>query len=158
MKKISAALFLSFTLALAACSTSSPEPTATERPTSRPPTETAKAPSPTAEPSVATEEPAAAEPENDGGSVNEVEVDVIDSTYLLQVIELPVGTTVTWHYNGGLPHTVTSDTNLFNSGTLGEGDTFSFTFEEAGTFPYFCRFHGGAGGSGMSGVVIVTDS
>ena len=86
-----------------------------------------------------------------------VEVEVIDTTYLLQVTEVPVGTTITWVYNGGLPHTVTSDTNLFNSGTLGEGDTFSFTFTEAGEFPYFCRFHGSAGGNGMSGVVNVTE-
>jgi plastocyanin len=86
-----------------------------------------------------------------------VEVEVIDSTYLLKVTTVPVGTTVTFVYNGGLPHTVTSDADLFNSGTLGEGDTFSFTFDEAGTFPYFCRFHGGPGGSGMSGVVEVTE-
>lgn len=86
-----------------------------------------------------------------------VEVEVIDSTYLLKVTTVPVGTTITFVYNGGLPHTVTSDTNLFNSGTLGEGDTFTFTFDEAGTFPYFCRFHGSAGGNGMSGVVNVTD-
>ncbi len=85
------------------------------------------------------------------------EVIVIDSTYRQKVITVPVGTTVTWVYDAGLPHTVTSDTNIFNSGTLGEGDEFSFTFGEAGSFPYFCRFHGGAGGSGMSGVVNVTE-
>jgi plastocyanin len=85
------------------------------------------------------------------------EVIVIDSTYRMKVITVPVGTTVTWVYDAGLPHTVTSDTNVFNSGTMGEGDTFSFTFDEAGVFPYFCRFHGGAGGSGMSGIVNVTE-
>jgi len=90
-----------------------------------------------------------------GGEV--VEVEVIDTTYLLKVTNVPVGTTVTFVYNAGLPHTVTSDADLFNSGTLGEGDTFSFTFDEAGTFPYFCRFHGGPGGSGMSGVINVTE-
>jgi plastocyanin len=92
-----------------------------------------------------------------GAEGEAMEVEVIDSTYLLKVTTVPVGTTITWIYNGGLPHTVTSDTNLFNSGTLGEGDTFSFTFAEAGSFPYFCRFHGSAGGNGMSGVVNVTE-
>ena len=82
---------------------------------------------------------------------------VIDSSYRLEVLEVPVGTTVTWVYDAGLPHTVTSDTNLFNSGTLSEGETFSFTFDEAGIFPYYCRFHGGPEGSGMSGVVNVTE-
>ena len=97
------------------------------------------------------------EAEDEAAEGEVVEVEVIDSTYLLQVTEVPVGTTVTFVYNGGLPHTVTSDTNLFNSGTLGEGDTFSFTFDESGVFPYFCRFHGSAGGGGMSGVVNVTE-
>ncbi|MFQ5944221.1 MAG: plastocyanin/azurin family copper-binding protein, partial [Anaerolineales bacterium] len=85
------------------------------------------------------------------------EVIVIDSSYRLKVTTVPIGTTVTWVYDAGLPHTVTSDTNLFNSGTLGEGDTFSFTFTEEGVFPYYCQFHGRPGGSGMSGVVNVTE-
>lgn len=85
------------------------------------------------------------------------EVVVIDSAFQLREISVPVGTTVTWIYQATLPHTVTADDGSFNSGTLGSGDTFTFTFEEAGTFPYHCRFHGGAGGSGMSGVVTVTE-
>lgn len=85
------------------------------------------------------------------------EVKVVDVDFEMEVITIPVGTTVTWVYDASLPHTATSDTDLFNSGTLGEGDQFSYTFTEAGSFPYFCRFHGGPGGSGMSGVVNVTE-
>jgi plastocyanin len=85
------------------------------------------------------------------------EVKVVDINFDMKVITVPVGTTVTWMHDGALPHTVTSDTNVFNSGTMGEGDVFTFTFTESGSFPYFCRFHGGAGGSGMSGVVNVTE-
>ena len=87
----------------------------------------------------------------------EAEVFVEDSNYRLKVIDVTVGTTVTWVYNAGLPHTVTSDENLFNSGTMAEGETFSFTFEEAGVFPYFCRFHGSPGGGGMSGIINVVE-
>jgi plastocyanin len=87
----------------------------------------------------------------------EEEVKVIDINFQAKVVDVPVGTTVTWVYDGALPHTVTSDTNVFNSGTMGEGDVFTFTFTEAGSFPYFCKFHGGTGGSGMSGVVNVTE-
>ncbi len=86
-----------------------------------------------------------------------VEVMVVDTSFELEVIEVPVGTTVTWIYDGSLPHTVTADDGSFNSPTLGTGQSFSFTFEEVGTFPYFCRFHGGAGGSGMSGIVNVVE-
>ena len=85
------------------------------------------------------------------------EVKVVDVDFEMEVITIPVGTTVTWVYDASLPHTATSDTDLFNSGTLGEGDQFSYTFTDAGSFPYFCRFHGGPGGSGMSGVVNVTE-
>jgi len=87
----------------------------------------------------------------------EEEVRVVDIDFELEVITIPVGTTVTWVYDANLPHTATSDTDVFNSGTLGDGDTFSYTFDEAGSFPYFCKFHGGVGGSGMSGIVNVTE-
>lgn len=85
------------------------------------------------------------------------EVLVMDSSFQGREISVPVGTTVTWIYQAALPHTVTADDGSFNSGTLASGDTFTFTFEEAGTFPYYCRFHGAPGGSGMSGVVTVTE-
>ena len=85
------------------------------------------------------------------------EVKVVDIDFDMKVITIPVGTTVNWLYDGALPHTVTSDTDIFSSGTLGDGDMFTFTFAEAGSFPYFCRFHGGPGGSGMSGVINVTE-
>jgi len=156
MKKTSIYLFLPLVLALAACAPSEPEPAATVEPA----TETLISPTATEEPATQLPEPTEApptEPVEDEAPTNEVNVSVIDSTYLLEVTNVTVGTTVTWEYEGGLPHTVTSDTNLFNSGTMGEGDTFSFTFTEAGEFPYYCRFHGSPGGSGMSGVVNVTE-
>lgn len=47
-------------------------------------------------------------------------------------------------------HTVTSGIpnqpdagDLFDSGNLGNGDTFEHTFEEPGRFIYFCRPHRG---------------
>ena len=50
---------------------------------------------------------------------------------------------------------MTSDDDLFDSGTMSQGDLYTFTFNEAGTFPYYCRFHGDKGGIGMSGIIIV---
>jgi plastocyanin len=38
---------------------------------------------------------------------------------------------------------------------LSVGQLFSFTFDEPGTYPYYCDNHGGPGGEGMSGVIIV---
>jgi plastocyanin len=70
-------------------------------------------------------------------------------------ITVSVGATVTWTSTGQKPHTVTADDGSFDSGTLNNGGSFSQTFAEAGTFPYFCQFHGGKGGEAMAGTIIV---
>jgi plastocyanin len=52
-------------------------------------------------------------------------------------------------------HTVTSDTGApvtFDSGALGSGGTFTFTFASPGTVNYHCTPHAGIG---MVGTVIV---
>ena len=66
-------------------------------------------------------------------------------------IQVSVGTTVTWTNNDSQPHTVTSGSNgqpdnKFNSSPnfnplLNPGQTFSFTFTQAGNYPYFCTLH-----------------
>jgi plastocyanin len=66
-------------------------------------------------------------------------------------IQVSVGNTVTWTNNDSQPHTVTSGSNgqpdnKFNSSPnfsplLNQGQTFSFTFTEAGDYPYFCMLH-----------------
>ena len=83
-------------------------------------------------------------------------VTIVDSAFQPAELTVPVGTTITWVHDGRLTHTVTADDASFNSGNLGNGDTFSFTFSEAGSYPYYCRFHGSAGGVGMAGTITVT--
>lgn len=70
-----------------------------------------------------------------------------------------VGGEVTWSNTDTAAHTVTSGDlasdpeNVgieFDSSLFGSGKTFSHTFEEAGTFPYFCQVH-----PWMTGVVTV---
>jgi plastocyanin len=85
-------------------------------------------------------------------------VSIGDSRFDRREITVAVGTTVTWQHEGARPHTVTADDGLFASGTLAEGDSFSFTFTQPGTYKYYCEFHGGKNGQGMSGVVTVTAS
>jgi hypothetical protein len=43
----------------------------------------------------------------------------------------------------------------FKSETLTAGGKFEHRFERAGTFPYFCTFHGSKGGQDMAGTVTV---
>ena len=47
-------------------------------------------------------------------------------------------------------------TREFDSGNLNNGDSFTHTFTTTGSFPYYCQYHGGPGGSGMSGTVTVS--
>ncbi len=56
-------------------------------------------------------------------------------------ITVPVGTTVTWTHNDSPPHTVSSRDAVFDSGNLPPGATFSYTFEQNGTFEYYCKIH-----------------
>jgi plastocyanin len=62
-------------------------------------------------------------------------------------LTIPVGTTVVWTNKDNVQHTVTSGlrgspTELFDK-AVGPGETFSYTFGEAGTFDYFCIPHTG---------------
>ena len=74
-----------------------------------------------------------------------------DTAYQPNPIQVSVGATVTWTNNDSQPHTVTSGSNgqpdnKFNSSPnftplLNAGQTFSFTFTQAGDYPYFCMLH-----------------
>jgi plastocyanin len=72
-------------------------------------------------------------------------------------LTVKVGTTVVWTSEDNAPHTVTADDGSFDSGNLQKGDSFKFTFTKAGNFPYYCAYHGTAGGGGMSGTITVTN-
>lgn len=52
-----------------------------------------------------------------------------------------VGDTVTVTNEDGVGHTWTAVEGGFDSGTIAEGETFEFTFDEAGEFDYFCSIH-----------------
>jgi plastocyanin len=71
-------------------------------------------------------------------------------------VTIKPGQTVTWVWDDEHPHTVTSDTDLFDSGLLtGKGTKWSHKFDNAGNFPYYCAPHGDVGGIGMAGTVTV---
>jgi plastocyanin len=65
-------------------------------------------------------------------------------------LTVPIGTTVVWTNQDDVPHTVVSSENRFASAALDTGDKFSFRFEEAGVYPYYCSVH-----PMMTGKVIV---
>lgn len=63
-------------------------------------------------------------------------------------MKIKKGTTVTWKNEDSAIHDVKSDS--FESKDLATGDTFQFTFDNAGTFSYICSIH-----PSMTGTVTV---
>ena len=78
----------------------------------------------------------------DLGSADEFADGEDPADYSVNVLTIPVGTTVTWtNDDPGMIHTVTSVDGLFDSGFFNEGETWSYTFDEPGEFEYFCTPH-----------------
>ena len=65
-----------------------------------------------------------------------VTVSVIEFRYSPVEATIVTGTRVTWVNSGSTSHTVTSDTQLFDSGQMAPGAKFSFTFDAVGTYGY----------------------
>jgi plastocyanin len=78
--------------------------------------------------------------------------------FRLQDLTIEVGTTVKWVQQDASTHTSTSGTppnslsGVWDSGLLTQGQSFTFTFTTAGTFPFFCEVH-----PAMAATVTVTD-
>ena len=68
-------------------------------------------------------------------------------------LTVPVGATVTWTNLHGADHNVVADDGTFESPLFGTDETYSFTFTEAGEYPYSCTIH-----PSMRGTITVTAS
>jgi copper-containing nitrite reductase len=73
-----------------------------------------------------------------------------DLAYDPPLLQVPVGSTVQWTNNDIIAHTITSGSSdglagipdgIFDSGYINAGETWTHTFNEAGSFPYFCIPH-----------------
>ena len=70
-----------------------------------------------------------------------------DECYTPYSLQVNVGDTVSWSNQDTAAHTVTAGTavdgpsGVFDSGLFISGSTFEFTFNEPGTYPYFCIVH-----------------
>ena len=77
-------------------------------------------------------------------------VSIVNFAFSPATLNVALGTTVIWTNNDSTTHTVTSDTGVFNSGGMGQNATFSYTFNTAGTYTYYCSVH-----TYMKGTVVV---
>jgi plastocyanin len=90
-------------------------------------------------------------------TAEEVEIIMQNIAYQPAEITITVGTTVTWVNNDSVVHNVISGTRENPTGVIQSpdifgGETFSFTFEEPGTYEYYCSYH-----PGMSATITVTN-
>ena len=103
-----------------------------------------------------------AEPEAAASTGQEVEIRLV--AFTPEELEIDAGSTVTWTNADPGTHTVTSGEveegtsgvtpspdGTFDSGDLAGDDTFEHSFDEPGTYPYYCALHPAT----MRGVITV---
>ena len=93
-----------------------------------------------------------------GASV--VGCDATNTCFMPHTVTINVGDTVKWPNNDTTIHTAVSGVlteggpdGRFHSGEIRSNQSFSYTFEEAGEYPYYCVLH-----TWMSGLVIVQEA
>ena len=85
-----------------------------------------------------------------GAPAGEVQIVIENSSFAPNRVKVAPGKTVRWVQNDAIPHTVTSDKGLFDSGQLANGATFTYKFNDAGSYGYICTNH-----PFMRGVIVV---
>ncbi len=85
----------------------------------------------------------------------EVKVIIQLQAFTPRSVAIRRGTKVTWTNQDFATHNVHAESGLFISPLLVNRQSFTFTFEDPGIYPYYCDQHGGPGGKGMSGVIEV---
>jgi LPXTG-motif cell wall-anchored protein len=68
-------------------------------------------------------------------------VTIADFSFSPGSLTINPGDTVTWVNNGPTPHSATANNGSFNTGILKAGQSGSHTFDQAGTFTYYCQPH-----------------
>ena len=68
-------------------------------------------------------------------------VEIVEFNFEPEEITVPAGTTVTFTNQDKAAHTATADDSSFDTEELGKGDSAEETFDEPGTYTYYCRFH-----------------
>jgi plastocyanin len=85
-------------------------------------------------------------------AVIEQKVGIEDFKFEPATLTVAPGTQVTWVNKDDEPHTATSSEKpkRFDSGVLDTAQSYSFTFVQPGSYPYFCKLH-----PHMTGVIVV---
>ena len=77
-------------------------------------------------------------------------VKIDNYSFTPQTITVPAGTTVTWTNGDDVPHTVAATDMAFHSKAMDTDEQYSHTFDQPGTYQYYCTVH-----PRMQGTVVV---
>ncbi len=86
-----------------------------------------------------------------GGGSSSTSVTISNFAFVPATLTVKVGTTVTWTNQDTVAHTVASDAGDWISSNLAQGQSYTHTFDTAGTFTYHCSIH-----PNMKGTIVVT--
>ena len=79
-----------------------------------------------------------------------IKVKIDNFSFSPKSITVKAGTLVTWTNHDDIPHNVVSVEKKFASPVLDTDQSFSFKFQEPGSYPYFCKIH-----PVMTGTIVV---
>jgi plastocyanin len=89
---------------------------------------------------------------NGGGTPGATEVLIQDMAFDPATITIKAGATIKWTNKDAVAHTASSDSSVFESGSIASGASFSYVFSTPGTYPYHCTPH-----PSMTATVVVTE-
>jgi plastocyanin len=81
----------------------------------------------------------------------DTEVSIDNFAFTPKELAVKAGTRIVFRNRDDIPHLVVGAKGEFRSEALDTGDSFSFTFANAGTYSYFCGLH-----PKMQGKIVVT--
>lgn len=82
-------------------------------------------------------------------TTSQINISIKDFLFNPWEVTIKVWSTITWTNEDSMHHTVTAD-GKFDSWELNKGETFSYTFNDVGTYDYICTYH-----PSMKGKIIV---
>lgn len=72
----------------------------------------------------------------------EARIGITNFAFTPEDLVVEQGTTVEWQNRAeGIRHTTTASDGEWDSGAIAVGGSFTFTFEQVGTYVYFCSIH-----------------
>lgn len=89
----------------------------------------------------------------DPGKPGQNEIYFEYKTYNPTQLSIVKGTTVTFTNKDNADHTATSTNKTFDSGRVRSGDSWTYTFNDAGVFYFYCNYH--SSNSQEQGAIIV---